>query len=178
MDVDLSTDVSALPRLVETLRSGADIAIGSRLIPGAKVTRGLKREVISRGYNLIIQMSHNASFRDAQCGFKGVTRRVVRELLPLVEDQGFFFDSELLLIAEGKGYRIVEVPVTWTDDPDSRVRIARTAWEDLKGLWRLKLHFPGEKVQKDPPGARVVRLAALAAGLSLVATAVRRIRRG
>jgi glycosyltransferase involved in cell wall biosynthesis len=177
MDVDLSTDITALPRLVGALLDGADIAIGSRLVAGAKVTRGLKREIISRSYNLIIQASHGASFRDAQCGFKGVTRGVVRELLPLVEDQGFFFDSELLLIAEGKGYKIVEIPVTWTDDPDSRVRIARTAWEDLKGLWRLRWHFPGERA-KGAGGRRLLaRLAVLSAGLSIIGFVFRRLRR-
>lgn len=145
MDVDLSTDLAALPPLVEALRSGYDVAIGSRLLPESRVERGLKREIISRTYNLIVRTTHGATFKDAQCGFKGVTRRVVEEVVPLVQDQAWFFDSELLLVAEGKGYRIKEIPVAWTDDPDSRVRIARTAWEDLKGLWRLKWHFPGER---------------------------------
>ena len=145
MDVDLSTDLAALPPLVEALRDGYDVAIGSRLLRESRVTRGLKRELISRTYNLIVRASHGVHFRDAQCGFKGVTRRVVEEIVPLVQDQAWFFDTELLIIAERKGYRIKELPVAWTDDPDSRVRIARTAWEDLKGLWRLKWHFPGEE---------------------------------
>jgi peptidyl-dipeptidase A len=178
MDVDLSTDLSALPKLIDALQSGADVAIGSRLMRGSKVTRGLKREVISRIYNLIIQVSHGTGFRDAQCGFKGVTRRVVRELLPLAKDQAFFLDTELLLIAEGKGYRIAEIPVTWTDDPDSRVRIFRTAWEDLKGLWRLKTSFPGERVARPSGSRRALGLAAVSAALSLAATALIRRRRG
>ncbi len=178
MDVDLSTELSALPKLIDALQSGADIAIGSRLMPGSKTTRGLKREVISRIYNLIIRVSHDTGFHDAQCGFKGLTRRAVRELLPLAQDQAFFLDTELLLIAEGKGYRIAEIPVTWTDDPDSRVRIFRTAWEDLKGLWRLKWHFPGERVARPRSAGRIVGLAALSAALSLAATALVRRRRG
>ena len=145
MDVDLSTDLSALSPLVEALRSGYDVAIGSRLLPESRVTRGLKREIISRSYNLIIRATHGVRFKDAQCGFKGVTRRVVEEIVPLVQDQAFFFDTELLLIAERKGYRIKEIPVTWRDDPDSRVRIARTAWEDLRGLWRLKWRVPEDE---------------------------------
>ena len=172
MDVDLSTDLSALPKLVGALESGADVAIGSRLMRGSKVTRGLKREVISRIYNLIIRASHGASFRDAQCGFKGATRRVVRELLPLCQDQAFFLDTELLLIAEGKGYRIAEIPVTWTDDPDSRVRIVRTAWEDLKGLWRIGWHFPGERVARPRRARRLVGLAALTGAISVAAAAL------
>ncbi len=176
MDVDLSTDLAALPKLIDALQSGADVAIGSRLMKGSKVTRGLKREVISRIYNLIIKVSHSTSFHDAQCGFKGVTRRVVRELLPLAQDQAFFLDTELLLIAEGKGYRVAEIPVTWTDDPDSRVRICRTAWEDLKGLWRLKWHFPGERAARPIGVRRVLGLAALSAALSVAATALVRRR--
>lgn len=142
MDVDLSTELRFLPPLIEALTSGYDVAFGSRLMPGAQVSRGLKRELISRSYNLIIKALFGNHFWDAQCGFKGVTRRVVRDIVPLVQDQAWFFDSELLLIAEKNGYRLKEIPVAWVDDPDSRVKIVKTAWEDLKGLWRLKWSFP------------------------------------
>lgn len=142
MDVDLSTDLSYLPPLIEALASGYDVAFGSRLMPGARVQRGLKREVISRCYNLLIKLFFWHHFWDAQCGFKGVTRAVVEEVVPLIEDQAWFFDTELLLIAEKNGYRLKEIPVAWKDDPDSRVGILKTAWEDLKGLWRLKRRFP------------------------------------
>jgi glycosyltransferase involved in cell wall biosynthesis len=183
MDVDLSTDLAALPALIEALRGGYDVAIGSRLLPESRTTRGLKREVISRAYNLIIRASHGVRFRDAQCGFKGVTRRVVEEVVPLAQDQAWFFDSELLLIAAKKGYRIKEIPVTWTDDPDSRVRIARTAWEDLKGLWRLKWHFPGEMAAEAkrpgllPSPLLVPVVVGLSAALGLVGWLVGRRRR-
>ena len=142
MDVDLSTELRFLPPLVDALTSGYDVAFGSRLAPGAQVHRGLKREIISRCYNLMIKLLFWHHFWDAQCGFKGVTRRVVDDILPLVQDQAWFFDTELLLIAEKNGYRLKEIPVAWTDDPDSRVKIFKTAWEDIKGLWRLKRHFP------------------------------------
>ncbi len=142
MDVDLSTDLLFLPPLIDALTSGYDVAFGSRLAPGAKVSRGLKREIISRCYNLLIRLFFWNHFWDAQCGFKGITRQVAREVLPLVQDQAWFFDTELLLIAEKNGYRLKEIPVAWVDDPDSRVKIVKTAWEDLKGLWRLKRHFP------------------------------------
>jgi glycosyltransferase involved in cell wall biosynthesis len=152
MDVDLSTDLRYLPPLLEALTSGYDVAFGSRLKPGAQVERGLKREIISRCYNLIIRLMFWHSFWDAQCGFKGVTRQVVRDVLPLVQDQAWFFDTELLLIAEKNGFRLKEIPVAWTDDPDSRVKIVKTAWEDLKGLWRLKRHFPRVvRVPSQPP---------------------------
>ncbi|BBY64634.1 glycosyltransferase [Mycolicibacterium helvum] len=138
MDVDLSTHLSALMPLVAPLVSGhSDIAIGSRLAPSSRVVRGIKREVVSRGYNLLLRGLLGARFSDAQCGFKAVRTDVARQLLPLVADTGWFFDTELLVLAEKAGLRIHEVPVDWIDDPDSRVDILATAIEDLKGCWRV-----------------------------------------
>jgi glycosyltransferase involved in cell wall biosynthesis len=141
MDADLSTDLDALLPLVAPLLSGhSDLAIGSRLAPGARVTRGLKREVISRGYNVLLRASLGVHFSDAQCGFKAVRSDAARRLLPLVADDGWFFDSELLVLAEQGGLRIHEVAVDWVEDLDSRVDIVSTAWADLKGIWRLRRH--------------------------------------
>ncbi len=139
MDVDLSTDLDALLPLVAPLLSRhSDVAIGSRLAPGARITRGLKREVISRCYNLIVRAALGARISDAQCGFKALRADVVRWLVPMVEDEGWFFDTELLVLAERHGLRVHEVPVDWVEDPDSRVRLLRTAWEDLKGIRRMR----------------------------------------
>jgi putative flippase GtrA len=138
MDVDLSTDLSALMPLVAPLISGhSDIAIGSRLAASSRVVRGPKREFVSRSYNLILRSVLGARFSDAQCGFKAVRAEVARQLLPHVVDTGWFFDTELLVIAERAGLRIHEVPVDWVDDPDSRVDIVQTAIKDLKGCWRV-----------------------------------------
>ncbi|MCX2928878.1 glycosyltransferase [Mycobacterium sp. CVI_P3] len=138
MDVDLSTDLSALMPLVAPLVSGhSDIAIGSRLAGSSRVVRGVKREVVSRGYNLMLRGFLGARFSDAQCGFKALRADVARRLLPLVADTGWFFDTELLVLAERAGLRIHEVPVDWVDDPDSRVDIVATAIEDIKGCWRV-----------------------------------------
>ncbi|BBX05837.1 glycosyltransferase [Mycolicibacterium aichiense] len=138
MDVDLSTDLSALMPLVAPLVSGhSDIAIGSRLAASSRVVRGIKRELVSRGYNLLLRGLLGARFSDAQCGFKALRADVARQLLPLVADTGWFFDTELLVLAEKAGLRIHEVPVDWIDDPDSRVDILATAIEDLKGCWRV-----------------------------------------
>ncbi|MCM1965455.1 glycosyltransferase [Streptomyces sp. G1] len=138
MDVDLSTDLNALLPLVAPLISGhSDLAIGTRLARSSRVVRGAKREFISRAYNLFLRSSLSARFSDAQCGFKAIRREVATRLLPLVEDSGWFFDTELLVLAERAGLRIHEVPVDWVDDPDSTVHIARTAAEDLKGVWRV-----------------------------------------
>ena len=138
MDVDLSTDLAALLPLVAPLISGhSDVAIGTRLHRGSRVIRGPKREFISRCYNLILRGTLAARFSDAQCGFKAIRADVARELLPLVQDTGWFFDTELLVLAERSGLRIHEVPVDWVDDPDSRVNIVRRAKDDLKGVARV-----------------------------------------
>jgi glycosyltransferase involved in cell wall biosynthesis len=139
MDVDLSTDLKALLPLVAPLLSGhSDIAIGSRLARGARVKRGPKREIISRCYMLVLRLALGAHFTDAQCGFKAVRTSVAKQLLPLVKDEAWFFDTELLILAQRAGMRVHEVPVDWTDDPDSRVAIMRTAIEDLRGVVRLR----------------------------------------
>jgi putative flippase GtrA len=138
MDVDLSTDLDALLPLVAPLVSGhSDVAIGTRLARGSRVVRGPKREVISRCYNLLLKATLHNGFSDAQCGFKAIRTDVARTLLPLVEDDGWFFDTELLVVAERNGLRIHEVPVDWVDDPDSRVDVVRTARADLNGIARM-----------------------------------------
>jgi putative flippase GtrA len=138
MDVDLSTDLGALLPLVAPLITGhSDLAIGSRLARGSRVVRGAKREFISRSYNLILRGTLSARFSDAQCGFKAIRSDVAERLLPMVEDTGWFFDTEMLVLAERAGLRIHEVPVDWVDDPDSRVDIVATAMADLRGIARL-----------------------------------------
>ncbi len=138
MDVDLSTGLDALLPLVAPLLSGhAEMAIGTRLAPGARVQRGHKRGFISRCYNLILHLALNSSFSDAQCGFKAVRTDVARVVLPRVKDTGWFFDTEMLMLADYSGLRIHEVAVDWTDDPDSRVDIIRTGAGDLRGVMRL-----------------------------------------
>lgn len=142
MDVDLSTGLNALPALVAPLLSGhSEVAIGTRLASSARVERGTKREFISRTYNFILRRSLGVHFSDAQCGFKAIRQDAARALLPLVEDTGWFFDTELLVLAERTGMRIHEVPVDWVDDPDSTVHIGSTAVEDLKGIARLEKSF-------------------------------------
>ena len=138
MDVDLSTDLRALLPLIAPLLSGhSDVSIGSRLARGSHVVRGPKREFISRTYNHLLRATLRTRFSDAQCGFKAVRAAALPRLLPQVRDQGWFFDTELLVTAERAGLRIHEVPVDWADDPDSRVDIVRTAIDDLKGIARL-----------------------------------------
>ena len=138
LDVDLSTCLDALLPLVVPLINGhSDLAIGSRLAPGARTVRSARREVISRGYNLMIRLTHRVRFSDAQCGFKAARAEVIRPLLAHVHDDGWFFDTELLLLAEHNGLRVHEVPVDWVEDADSRVRIWSTAVGDVRGLVRV-----------------------------------------
>ncbi|MBO0825936.1 MAG: bifunctional glycosyltransferase family 2/GtrA family protein [Actinobacteria bacterium] len=138
MDVDLSSGLEALLPLVAPLVSGhSDVAIGTRLARGARVVRGSRREVISRCYNLLLQVIMDVGFTDAQCGFKAIRTDKARQLLPLTQDNAFFFDTELLVLAERAGLRIHEVPVDWIDDPDSRVNIYATVMGDLRGIARL-----------------------------------------
>ena len=154
MDVDLSTDLKHFPSLVKSLVSGFDMAIGSRLLPGSRVYhRTLKREIISRGYNILIKVFFNIHFSDAQCGFKAATKKTVRNLLPLIKDNEWFMDSELLIVGEKSGYKIYEEPVTWRDNPGSTVKVLSTIMGDLKGLWRLFWTKPWKKkiLSKTPP---------------------------
>lgn len=141
MDVDLSTDLRGLAPLVAPILAGhSEAAIGSRLTHGSRVVRGLKREVISRTYNRLLRVALHARFSDAQCGFKAFRRDVAVDLLDRVEDEQWFFDTELLMLCQRRGLRIHEVPVDWVDDPDSRVNIIQTALADLRGVVRLMIH--------------------------------------
>ncbi len=139
MDVDLSTRLEHIPELVSAIaQDGYDVATGSRLLKRSQTSRSFKREVISRIYNVFLKTILSTRFSDAQCGFKAVSRRAVQAIVPQIEDQSWFFDTELLVLAEKQGYRIKDIPVRWVEDDDSRVRIVSTAWEDIKGVVRLR----------------------------------------
>jgi putative flippase GtrA len=151
MDVDLATGLDALLPLVAPLLSGhSDVAIGTRLGPGAHVVRGARREMISRGYNLLLRSALRSPCTDAQCGFKALRREAAAEVLPLVEDDEWFFDTEVLVTAQRVGLRIHEVPVDWVDDTDSRVEVLHTALDDLRGVWRMLGRRPVSRVAPGP----------------------------
>jgi glycosyltransferase involved in cell wall biosynthesis len=139
MDVDLSTNLEHLPALIGSIADdGYDVSTGSRLMRESKTTRSWKREVISRIYNVFVKAVLFTRFSDAQCGFKAVSRRTVEHIIPQVVDQSWFFDTELLVLAEKQGYRIKDIPVLWVEDDDSRVKIFKTGWDDIKGVYRLR----------------------------------------
>ncbi len=176
MDVDLSTDLAQLAPLVRLItRGGADLAIGSRLLKESRVTRGPRREVISRSYNRLLRIVLRVGFHDAQCGFKAVRGEVARRLVPFVEDNAWFFDTELLVRAEQHGYTVAELPVSWTDDPDSRVAILKTAWLDLRGIARLRTEgIAGRRLARfaGVGVASTLLYSGMFAGLAHVTTAV------
>jgi glycosyltransferase involved in cell wall biosynthesis len=162
MDVDLSTDLRALLPLVAPLLAGhSEIAIGSRLVAGASVTRSLERELLSRGYNALLRATFANAVHDAQCGFKALRADTARTLLPQVRDNGWFFDTELLLVARQQGIRVHEVAVDWTEDADSRVQIASTIAGDLAGVVRMVGTF-GVRRTRLPVAATVLALAIVA----------------
>jgi glycosyltransferase involved in cell wall biosynthesis len=151
MDVDLSTELEAFPPLIEAIASeGYHVATGSRLASASHTTRSLKRETISRGYNLMVKALFFTRFSDAQCGFKALSRQAVRELVPLIENNEWFFDTELLILAEKAGYPVKDIPVRWLEDLDTRVNIRKTVWEDIRGLARLRLRRPWRAVNPTP----------------------------
>ena len=139
MDIDLSTDLDAFPRLVNAISSRQfDLAAGTRLGPGTETTRSLKREVLSRGFVLLINLLFGTQLRDTQCGFKAVSKPAAQKLLPLIRDTGWFWDTELLLLGAKGGWNVTFLPVRWVEDPDSRVRVVSTVWRDLRGLARMR----------------------------------------
>jgi hypothetical protein len=139
MDVDLSTNLDHIPELLDAIaQDGYDIATGSRLMLESRTTRSLKREIISRIYNVLVKAVLFTRFSDAQCGFKALSRKAVEEIVPQIKDQAWFFDTEMLVLAEKQGYRIKDLPVVWIEDDDSRVKIVQTGWEDIKGVFRLR----------------------------------------
>jgi glycosyltransferase involved in cell wall biosynthesis len=158
MDVDLSTSLKHLPALIGAIaHDGYDVSTGSRLMSESQTTRSLKREMISRFYNVFLKTILVTGFSDAQCGFKAMSRRAVEAIVPQIEDQSWFFDTEMLVLAEKQGYKIKDIPVLWIEDDDSRVKIFQTGWEDIKGVFRLRRQLWSGRLAAAPianPGRR------------------------
>jgi glycosyltransferase involved in cell wall biosynthesis len=141
MDVDLSTDLKSFPIMISALISKFDLASGSRLVRGARIKRSFKRELLSRIYNLLLRMVLLVNFKDAQCGFKAARINVAKDIIPRTKDNNWFFDSELMIVAEKKGYKIIEIPVNWIEDPDSKVNLVKTSLQYLKGIVDMRLRL-------------------------------------
>jgi len=138
MDVDLSTDLKYLKKLTDAIENGSDIAFGSRLKKGSEVERSLKRDIMSRGYNLLLKAFLDVNFKDAQCEFKAINRKIVRELIPQIKNNEWFFDTELLVKGERMGYKLVEIPIKWKEDKGSTVNIVNTVKSYIENIFRLR----------------------------------------
>lgn len=139
MDADLATDLAALPQLIAAIRAGADIAVGSRYAPGARVERSALRRIVSRAYRMLLHTMFGLRVSDAPCGFKAVNARVVRDIVPRIRDTQWFFDTELLIRAQRAGMRIVEIPVSWREPRrgTSFAKVLRITAHDLCAMARL-----------------------------------------
>lgn len=153
MDVDLSTDIAHLPELVSMVAErGCDVAIGSRLAKGSKTDRQLKREITSRGYVALIRLTFpRLKISDAQCGFKALNRKAVEATVPYIENRMWFFDTEMLILAQQAGLKICELPVRWVEDKDTKVKIISTAMEDIRGLARMRFRRKTRRVAARRP---------------------------
>ncbi len=147
-DIDLSTDIKAIKKLTDAIDQGYDIATASRHSKQSQLDRTFKREILSKGYNFLLKLFLNTKISDAQCGFKAVNRRVVKEIIPLVKDNEWFFDTEMLILAERKGFRIKEIPVKWVEHAGSTVHIKKTVTDYLKSVFRLRKELSDENEQR------------------------------
>lgn len=152
MDVDLATDLGALPALLEAVRKGADFAIGSRYREGARMERTLKRLFLSKVYHrVLINGFLGVPLTDVQCGFKACRRPAALALIPKVKDRKWFFEAEMLYYAYRAGYRIEEIPVVWRESSKSSLHLVHASLEFFHGVMRLKLS--GSRAGRGgPPG--------------------------
>lgn len=142
MDTDLATNIKDFRTLVTKVREGYDFVTGSRYIRESDVERNPKREILSRIYNLLLKLILRVSFRDAQCGFKAMSARLVRELVPKTRDAGWFWDTELMILASRGGYRVLEIPVSWREVRDEVRKSKVSHWKEsvrqLKNIWEMR----------------------------------------
>lgn len=145
MDADLATDLSALPVLIKELENGNDLVIGSRFAKNASVKRSFVRKITSKIFSLITRLMFGLKIKDYPCGFKGVNKNVIKNILPEIKNNQFFFDTELVIRSAKKGLKIKEIPVTWQDrdknKSKSRVSILKVTMEYLRELNKLKIEL-------------------------------------
>ncbi len=138
MDIDLATDLSALPRLIDEVVKGNNVVVGSRYLRNSKIKRTPFRMLISKVYNLMVRAMFKTRIKDMQCGFKAVDKKTVDNVIPRTEDTQFFFDTELILTAEAMHYKVKEIPVKWKEGKDTKVDFVRTITNYIKSLIKLR----------------------------------------
>ncbi len=139
-DVDLAADLRSLPEMIANLEQGYDLCVGSRYHPGSQVSRSWHRRIISIIYHrFFLNFILGVCCKDGQCGLKAITARAAGEILPLVRDRGWFFESEMLFIAEKKGLKIKEIPVYWKETRQSSVNLLTTIPMFILNVFTLSL---------------------------------------
>lgn len=139
MDADLATDLKDLPNLISQVKNGYDIAIGSRYVKGAQVKRTIFRKIFSFVYRILVKLMFNSLIKDFPCGFKAINKKVLEKIVPKIKDNAWFFDSELLILAEKEKFKIKEIPVSWHDpERQSKVKVLNTARAYVRKLFELK----------------------------------------
>lgn len=143
MDADLAVSLANVPALLRPLLDNSgDLVIGSRLLSAARIKRSWSREIISQSYNIISRYLLQHQISDLQCGFKAIRRAVFNELAPYLQDNSWFFDTELVILALRLGYRVREIPVDWQENRYGRrhstVKIMRDSWRFLKNSWLFR----------------------------------------
>jgi glycosyltransferase involved in cell wall biosynthesis len=146
MDIDLSTNLVYHGLLIEGIRCGYDICFGTRLMQGSLTRRSLRREIVSRVFNRLVQLAFGAKFSDASCGFKAFRRDTVKALLPLIGSDSWCFDVELLLVAERNGMRLFEIPVEWIEGGQSKVELPKVTAEYLRELLRIRATLASKRL--------------------------------
>lgn len=149
MDVDLATDIKHLKTLIESIKEGYDIAIGSRMHPESKVERKLSRKISSKMYNFMVRTLLGSKIKDHQCGFKAFKREPLLRILEETKSTHWFWDTEILVRSSKKGYKIKEIPVEWRSGKETKVHLFKDSlsmgWQLLKFWWNLKVNVPLEK---------------------------------
>ena len=145
MDADLSTDLPHLNSMVE-LFPKYDIVLGNRLSKYSRTNRRIYRTLLSKGYNKIAKYILRIKTNDLQCGFKGIKKKVFMDIVNYTSDDNWFFDSQLIVWGEKKGYKIAEIPIKWIERKASKVKIRSTVTNYLKNLWKLRKELGKNKV--------------------------------
>jgi glycosyltransferase involved in cell wall biosynthesis len=138
MDADLSTSLRDFSKLINAIKEGNDISIGSRYLKKSVVKRGLNRAIFSKLYNQLLALLFKTNVKDMQCGFKAVNEDIIKKHIPRIKDDSWFFDTELVIMAENQGYTIKEIPVSWKSNPESKLKIIKVGFECFGKSLNLK----------------------------------------
>ena len=139
MDADLSTDLKHIPDLLLGIEKGNDLVTGSRTSEESKTSRNFNRHIISLALILMLKILFSTSLSDFQCGFKAINKKIRNNILPKMKaTEHGFMDAEMLIVAHKKGYKVLEVPVIWQDERESRIKVFAGIFDALKNMLKIK----------------------------------------